>query len=242
MNKLKMICDISKNKEMVDKWETLGIDLILSLVGNAGAAVDLLKNSVKAAFTFKDEMFWWKLMTFLSEGDFTDEECNELSVQLTNRGKNPDDGLRFLEYINKAENKAIIDYLVNATRNLLRGEIGRDDYFRICHALELALPEDLEFLSNHIGDNGTNNSEIQFSYSVEVQGLMTAGLMYNSIISQTHGEGKYAFTPLAEIVNDYAIKDRKSINISQSIEFLKKKIISPETELFIEYDDKTVDK
>ena len=53
------------------------------------------------------------------------------------------------------------------------------------------------FLGKHI------NAE-DIPYSVYVQGLLTVGLMYQSVIDG-NGDQKYSFTPLAEMVDRYAV-------------------------------------
>ena len=46
--------------------------------------------------------------------------------------------------------------------------------------------------------------ESNLSYSEYVQGLMTSGLMYQSVINNG-GDQKYSFTPLALTVKEYAL-------------------------------------
>ena len=46
--------------------------------------------------------------------------------------------------------------------------------------------------------------EADILYNATVQGLLTSGLMYQSVID-SKGEQKYSFTPLAEIVDRFAI-------------------------------------
>ena len=70
-------------------------------------------------------------------------------------------------------------------------------YFRICHTITHTLDEDLSFLSERI-------NESDLPYSSYVQGLLTAGLMYQSVID-ANGEQKYSFTPLAEHIDRYAV-------------------------------------
>ena len=70
-------------------------------------------------------------------------------------------------------------------------------YFRICHAITHTLDEDLQFLKMHIGEN-------DISYDVCVQGLLTSGLMYQSVIDG-NGDQKYSFTPIAENVDRFAV-------------------------------------
>ncbi len=70
-------------------------------------------------------------------------------------------------------------------------------YFRICHSITHTLEEDLLYLANHI-------RETDFPYSIFAQGLLTSGLLYQSVID-ANGEQKYSFTPLAGLVDQYAV-------------------------------------
>lgn len=49
-----------------------------------------------------------------------------------------------------------------------------------------------------------DRAEKDIPYNPYTQGLLTAGLMYQSVID-ANGEQKYSFTPLAKIVDQYAI-------------------------------------
>ena len=68
---------------------------------------------------------------------------------------------------------------------------------RICHAVTFSLEEDLSFLKDHI-------DEEDLVYNSYVQGLLTTGLMYQSVIDG-NDESKYSFTPLAGLVDQYAV-------------------------------------
>ena len=70
-------------------------------------------------------------------------------------------------------------------------------YFRICHAITNTLEEDLRFLRDHI-------TESDLSYDQFTQGLLTAGLMYQSVID-SNGEQKYSFTPIAKDIDQFAV-------------------------------------
>jgi len=88
-------------------------------------------------------------------------------------------------------------YVINATRCLLSDNIDLPMYFRICHTITHTLDEDLTFLSEKI-------NESDLTYSPYIQGLLTSGLMYQSVID-ANGEQKYSFTPLAEFIDRYAV-------------------------------------
>lgn len=102
-----------------------------------------------------------------------------------------------MNIIDRAETLQKISYLINATRCLLENLIDRETYFRICHTITNTLEDDLAFLGEHI-------FETDLPYNISIQGLFTSGLMYQSVID-ANGDQKYSFTPLAQIVDRYAI-------------------------------------
>ena len=55
----------------------------------------------------------------------------------------------------------------------------------------------MQFLKVHIGES-------DISYDVYVQGLLTSGLMYQSVIDGNEDQ-KYSFTPIAEDVDRFAV-------------------------------------
>ena len=109
-----------------------------------------------------------------------------------------DKPLSFLN-IDRAETQQKIRYLINATRCLLADFIDRPtySYFRLCHAITHTLEEDLLFLKEHI-------KEKDLPYSTYTQGLLTVGLMYQSVLDG-NGEQKYSFTPVARLVDRFAV-------------------------------------
>lgn len=102
-----------------------------------------------------------------------------------------------MSIIDRVETQQKISYLINATRCLLENLIDRATYFRICHTITNTLEEDLAFLGEYI-------FEADLPYDISIQGLLTSGLMYQSVID-ANGDQKYSFTPLAQIVDQYAI-------------------------------------
>lgn len=126
-----------------------------------------------------------------------ENDCGILRAKLVEDGEKQDSVLRLVECIDRAETQKKVHFLINATRCLLVDFIDRPTYFRICHAVTHSLEEDLVFLGEHI-------NEEDIPYSVYVQGLLTAGLMYQSVIDG-NGDQKYSFTPLAEMVDRYAV-------------------------------------
>lgn len=129
---------------------------------------------------------------YLEESDRT-----ILRAKLAENGNSNENALRLVASINRAETMQKIQYLVNVTRCLLTNFIDRPTYFRICHAVTFSLEEDLSFLKDHI-------DEEDLVYNSYVQGLLTTGLMYQSVIDG-NDESKYSFTPLARLVDQYAV-------------------------------------
>lgn len=80
-------------------------------------------------------------------------------------------------------------YLDENDRDKLRTKLiedgnAKDNAFRLLDSIDIA--------------------EKDIPYNPYTQGLLTAGLMYQSVID-ANGEQKYSFTPLAKIVDQYAI-------------------------------------
>lgn len=172
-------------------------DTIEAVLGDEAAALRVSKSICKFPILIRDKIFWTKISEFMN-GVFLDEgDRAKLRARLTENGEKGDNPLRLIECIDRAETQKKISYLINATRCLLADFIDLDHYFRICHAITHTLEEDLSFLRDHINEDN-------LSYNNCVQGLFTAGLMYQSIIGG-NGDDRYSFTPVAKLVDRYAI-------------------------------------
>ena len=151
----------------------------------------------KSPFFIREQLFWAKIEAFINGVFLSEEDRSNLRAKLTKCGEEKDNALRLIECIDRAETNKKIKYLINATRCLLSDYIEPSDFFRICHAITHTLEEDLNFMAKHI-------SETEIPYNLCVQGLLTSGLMYESVID-TNGNPKYSFTPIATQVDRHAV-------------------------------------
>ena len=151
----------------------------------------------KSPFFIREQLFWAKIEAFINGVFLSEEDRSNLRTKLTKCGEEKDNALRLIECIDRAETNKKIKYLINATRCLLSDYIELSDFFRICHAITHTLEEDLTFMAEHI-------SETEIPYNLCIQGLLTSGLMYESVID-TNGNPKYSFTPVAMQVDRYAV-------------------------------------
>lgn len=151
----------------------------------------------KSPFFVREQIFWTKIEAFLNGIYLNENDCAKLRAKLTEDGGKGDNPLRLVQSIDRAETQQKIQYLINATRCLLTDFIDRHTFFRICHAITHTLDEDLVFLGEHI-------NEENISYSSYTQGLLTSGLMYQSVIDG-NGNQKYSFTSIAKTVDQYAV-------------------------------------
>lgn len=172
-------------------------DTINAILGDPISIGKIMVAIVKGPFFIREQLFWTKLEAFLNGVYLDSDDCEKLRVKLTECGEKDDNPRRLIECIDRSETQQKIRYLINATRCLLTDFIDLDTYFRICHAITHTLEEDLCYLRNNI-----KNSDLP--YNQFTQGLLSAGLMYQSVIDG-NGDQKYSFTPIAEIVNKFAV-------------------------------------
>lgn len=172
-------------------------DVINAVLGDPVSIGKIIIALAKSPFLLREQIFWMKMEAFLNGTYLHEDDRAKLCAKLTENGENKDNSIRLVESIDRAETQQKIQYLINATRCLLSDFIDRPTFFRICHIVTHTLEEDLVFLSKHI-------NEADILYNATVQGLLTSGLMYQSVID-SKGEQKYSFTPLAEIVDRFAI-------------------------------------
>ena len=197
MNYIETAKSLITRGEIQDASANLLEDILNALLGNPISLGKVFLAFSKSPFFIREQIFWTKFEAFL-DGVYLDEnDRDKLRTKLVEDGNAKDNAFRLLDSIDRAETKQKINYLINATRCLLVNFINRSEYFRICHAITHTLDEDLVFLGEHI-------AEKDIPYNPYTQGLLTAGLMYQSVI-YANGEQKYSFTPLAKIVDQYAI-------------------------------------
>lgn len=92
-----------------------------------------------------DAIFWRKYQRFLEGVYPTEAEGREFAAKLASDGKSQENALRLISCIDRADTIQKIDYLINASRTLSVGFIDLPTYFRICHAIESCIAEDLVF-------------------------------------------------------------------------------------------------
>lgn len=171
-------------------------DVINAVLGDPVSIGKIIIALAKSPFLLREQIFWTKMEAFLNGIYLHEDDRAKLCARIIENGENRDNSLRLVESIDRAETQQKIQYLINATRCLLSDFIDRPTFFRICHIVTHTLDEDLVFLSKYI-------KETDILYNATVQGLLTSGLMYQSVID-SKGEQKYSFTPLAEIVDRFA--------------------------------------
>lgn len=176
---------------------TCPIYMLAPVLGNPVSVGKIIITLTKSAFFIRERLFWSKMEKFLNGVCLSKDDCDKLQVKLAEDGKKKENTFRLVSIIDRVETQQKISYLINATRCLLENLIDRETYFRICHTITNTLEEDLAFLGEHI-------FEADLSYDISIQGLLTSGLMYQSVID-ANGDQKYSFTPLAQIVDQYAI-------------------------------------
>lgn len=172
-------------------------DILNAILGDPVSVGKVIIALTKSPFFAREQLFWSKIETFLNGVYLNEDDCAKLRAKLTENGEKGDNPCRLVECIDRAETQRKIRYLINATRCLLVDFIDLPTYFRICYAVTHTLDEDLLFLKEHI-------SESDFPYSVYTQGLLTSGLMYQSVID-ANGDQKFSFTPIAEQVDRFAV-------------------------------------
>ena len=184
----------------------------------------------KAPFLHSDCKFWGNMDKFFNGGILSDDDKQKLIEKLSDVKNNDENEKRFLDLISKVDTDKKLVYILNATKALLNDEITLSIYFRICHVVINTLEEDLNFLKDHI-------KEIEITYSIEISGLMTTGLAYASSMKENELMN-YSFTPLAKVVNDYALVGDTNLNISFDINKQSKtKFVATDEEISEMLDD-----
>lgn len=172
-------------------------DSIDAILGNPVSVGKIIFTIARSPFFIRERLFWTRLESFLDGVYLDDDDRGKLRAKLMEVGEEDESILRLIQCIDRVETHKKVRYLVNATRCLLVDFIDKPTYFRVCHAITNSLEEDLAYLGEHI-------EKTDLSYSNNVQGLLTSGLMYQSIID-ANGEQKYSFTTIAKLVDQYAV-------------------------------------
>ena len=185
------------NEEVREASTNFLFDTAEAVLGNPFAAARVFLAIYQFPFFYNEQRFWSKMEDFLNGVFLGEEDRAKFSALLTENGEKSENPYRLVECINRAETKQKIRYIINATRCLLSEFINTPDYFRICHIITQTVEEDLLYVRDHL-------HEKDLPYSAYVQGLLTSGLMFQSVIDAS-GKQKYSFTPLAEFVDRYAV-------------------------------------
>ena len=197
MNFIDNVKALVLQKDVKEKSKDLIEDTACAILGDPVSAAKVMITLLESPLFLREQLFWAKMESFLAGVYLSEEDCGKLAAKLAEDGMKNDNALRLIECIDRAETKQKVQYLINATRCLLAGFIDRPSFFRLCHAISQTLEEDLLFLREHI-------EEDDILYSSYVQGLVTAGLMYQSVLDG-NGEQKYSFTPIAKQLDRYAV-------------------------------------
>lgn len=195
-------------------------DCIDAISGDPFPVAKILFRVGQSLLSLRDIIFWGKYQRFLEGVYPTEDEGRKFAAKLASDGKRQENALRLISCINRVDVIQKVDYLINASRTLSAGFIDLPTYFRICHAIESCIAEDLVFLSEHI-------LEAEIEYSIEVQGLVNAGLMLQTVYDAGGGQQKYGFTELAHYLDRYAVSYNRVdryVNPKEPIEFQVPKI------------------
>lgn len=197
MNLIEQAKGLISRGEVQEASVNLLADSASALLGDPVSVGRVLIALAKSPFFIRENLFWMKMEAFLNGVYLSEDDRFNLRAKIWRDGEHGDNPYRLVECIDRAETQQKINYLINATRCLLSDNIDLPMYFRICHTITHTLDEDLTFLSEKI-------NESDLTYSPYIQGLLTSGLMYQSVID-ANGEQKYSFTPLAEYIDRYAV-------------------------------------
>lgn len=198
--------EIIRCKNVEESGKYLLEDTVEALLGNPVSAAKVLVTLRKFPFLIREEIFWSKMERYLNGIYLSEADRLKLCAKLAEDGKKRENAVRLIECVDRTETEKVIDYLVNATRCLLTGFINLNMFFRITHIVTYTIAEDLEYLREHI-------DESELPYDECVQGLLTAGLMYQSVIDggdldnedEDKNKDRYSFTAFARIVDQYAV-------------------------------------
>ena len=191
--------ELLRDGDVRDGTCDLLLDAIEALSGSSTAIAKIVLSAGRSAFALRDKIFWIKFEKFLA-GVFTSEEQKaKFAAKLASEGNKNDNAMRLLSCIEKSDAEKKIDYLINASRCLCADFITFEEYFRICHIITQSVLEDLKFIAENLSDS-------EFVYSLPIQGLLATGLVMQTTYSfEPDGVQKYNFTPLAKLIDCYAL-------------------------------------
>ena len=195
MRFLETVRRIVNDKEFKQTTEDALEDLANALLGNPVSAAKFLYIILESPLMIREKIFWNKFAMFLDGVYLDDDDKAKMAAKFAEDCHKEENAERMINYIDRAENKQKIQFLINATRCLLADSVKLPSYFRICHTVTNTLYEDLLFLQKNIFKK-------DLDYNESVQGLFTGGLMYQSVIGE---ETKYSFTGLAYDLDKFAL-------------------------------------
>lgn len=170
-----------------------------ALSGSLFAVAKILFSAIHTPFALRDKIFWMKFRKFLGGVFTTEEQKAKFAAKLASKGDKNDNAIRLLSCIEKSDTQQKIEYLINASRCLCADFITFEEYFRICHIITQSVLEDLKFVAENLSDS-------EFVYSLPIQGLLATGLVMQTTYSfEPDGVQKYKFTPLAKLIDCYAL-------------------------------------
>lgn len=184
--------------QLCDKGEAIDLlsEIISALLGDHVSAAKAMFTLSTAPFLLHERLFWEKMEQYLDGVYLSDNDCAILCAKLMENGSTDENAKRLIECIGRAETKRKIRFLINATRCFLADFIDRTAFFRICSAISNTIDEDLLYLKANI-------EHTNFRYTDAVQGLLVSGLVTFSVLGGE--ETLYSFTPLARMVDRYAV-------------------------------------
>ena len=209
-------CEIDRvgvSANLVSDFNSIG-ELITAVVSSPVAVgfslIKQMKDPKKLCKDYSDYRFCEKLLYFFNWVHLTEQEFVQLSNCIGQCDiERKENYFRLFDCIQAVTSFKQIHYMANATRTLIslerkEGSYNRarlNDYFRVIIALMRMIPEDIEFLQEHIREDDIEEG-------VEVEGLDAAGVMWHSEIDARVSEAiagqKYSFNRLGRLVYNYA--------------------------------------
>lgn len=198
METTKLLNELISDNEIKEGTIDFMADVFSTLSGDKIAMAKIMLTLAKSPMYFRQKLFWTKWELFLNGVYASDDDRAQFCAKLSLCDGYKDNAYRLIQIIDRVESLQKIKYLINAGKCLASDFIDLSLFFRICNIIVNSLDEDLIFLKENIMD------DLEYEYGYIVQGLINTGLMYQSLIDKD-GSDKYKFTPIADIVDRYAL-------------------------------------
>ena len=196
--------DLPTIKEEAKTLLSLCVD---TLLGHSSIPIEIMIRTTKEVSTVPERLFINRFESFL-KGGFTDKEKRrKLAEHLRDEEGNDEHLERLIKCINDAESIRTAKYMSNAAVALCNEKLDRIDFFRILHAINSMVEEDLEYLNKIYGQE-------DIAYSSHIPGLKNGGLVEQIGIDEgdfsDYGRDwwemqHYAITPLGKLVYEYCL-------------------------------------